>query len=426
MIRQYPEALKFLYDNLPMFQRIGPSALKKDLTNTIRLCKLLGDPQKKFRSVHIAGTNGKGSSAHLIASIFAEAGLKTGLYTSPHLKEFTERIKINGLEVTQDFVVDFVNRIRPAIDSMKPSFFEITVAMAFDYFARQGVDIAIIETGLGGRLDSTNVIEPELALITNIGMDHREILGDTLTAIAAEKAGIIKPGKPCVIGELQPEVKHVFESRARELSSPLYFASSVFRVKRKADSILVLKDGRPYLEGVHFPLRGDYQCRNLPGVLQGIELLSSRFSIAIEHIRNGLERVIGNTGLKGRWQQLREKPLVICDTGHNVEGIREIVNQLRTTPHSRLHMVVGFVKDKDISGILSLLPEQASYYFCQATIPRALDAAVLREKALAFGLHGEVIPDVNEAKARAIKNASENDLIFIGGSTFVVAELQDI
>jgi dihydrofolate synthase/folylpolyglutamate synthase len=422
----YQEAVNFMYANLPVFQRVGSSAYKKDITNTIRLCDALGNPQNKFKSIHIAGTNGKGSTSHMIASILQEAGYKTGLYTSPHLKSFTERIRINGEEVSQEFVVGFVNRIQDLIDEIQPSFFEITVAMAFDYFAQQNIDVAVVEVGLGGRLDSTNVIMPLLSLITNIGWDHKDILGNTLHAIASEKAGIIKPTIPVVISERNAEIEEVFLKKAAEEHAPIFFASDEFTAEFQQDQLIVLKQGETYLE-VELPLKGHYQTKNIGGVLKAIELLSpSQFKISKEQLISGLENVVKNTHLKGRWQKLQENPLVICDTGHNVDGMKQVVQQINTIAYKKLHLVLGVVKDKDISDVLGVLPKRADYYFCQAKLPRALDAKELADKASAFGLHGLVIPDVNEAKKAALANASPADFIFIGGSTFVVAELDEL
>lgn len=427
MDHRYAETLQYLYDNLPMFQRIGHAALKKDLTNTVRLCEHLGNPQKAFRSVHVAGTNGKGSSAHFLASILFEAGYKVGLYTSPHLKEFTERIRVNGMEVSRPYVVDFVSRMRPVIDEIKPSFFEITVAMAFDYFAREKADVAVVEVGMGGRLDSTNIITPEVSLITNIGWDHKELLGDTLPAIAAEKAGIIKPGVPVVISEEQKEVADVFIATAERNRADLYFASRTYRVVSSGDCFTLYKDEQVWAAALEVPLKGFYQRKNLPGVACATEVLKDRgFAVDQESFRRGIRNVMKNTALKGRWHVLATAPLMVCDTAHNVEGMREVVSQLEQTPYDRLHMVLGVVKDKDVSKMLTLLPRQATYYFCQSRIPRAMEARLLFEKARETGLHGEVIPDVNEAKNRALMNASPNDLIFIGGSTFVVAEIDEL
>ena len=426
MVKSYADALQFLYDNLPMFQRVGAAAITKDLSNTILLCQSLGDPQQKFKTIHVAGTNGKGSTSHMLASILQEDRYKTGLYTSPHLKSFTERIRVNGQEISAPFVVDFVNKIEPIINEIKPSFFEITVAMAFDYFVRENVDVAVIEVGLGGRLDSTNVITPEVSVITNIGWDHKDLLGDTLPKIASEKAGIIKPNIPAVVSERQPEVEDVFLSKARETRSALFFASDEYSVFWRDDKVSVLKNGNLHFD-VKLPLRGYYQRKNLPGVIKTIDVIREKgFSVTESDLRSGLEKVISNTHLKGRWQKLGERPFVYCDTGHNIDGIKEILQQIQTLKFNHLHMVFGMVKDKDISGILSLLPKRATYYFCQANIPRALDAATLAEKASDVGLRGEIIPDVNEAKRKALKNASPDDFIFVGGSTFVVAELEEL
>jgi dihydrofolate synthase / folylpolyglutamate synthase len=427
MFTSYPEALDYLYANLPMFQRIGAAAYKPDLTNTIKLCEALENPQNKFKSIHVAGTNGKGSSSHMLASILQEAKFKTGLYTSPHLKSFTERIRINGDEVSETFVIEFVNRIRPLINELKPSFFEITVAMAFDYFAQQKVDIAVIEVGLGGRLDSTNVITPEISLITNIGWDHKELLGDTLEKIALEKAGIIKPGIPVVISERQDVIDDVFLAKAKEQNAAIYFASDQFDASLINDKYQLFKDGNVVIRDVKFPLKGAYQSNNVRGVVNVIELLrKNRFRITDAMVKRGLQNVVRNTHLKGRWQLLKKRPLMICDTGHNIDGIEYVVHQLKSISYRKLHFVFGVVKDKAIDDILKILPAQATYYFCQAKLPRALDANELAKKASEFGLQGLVIPDVNEAKKTALKNASDDDLIFIGGSTFVVAEINEL
>lgn len=419
----YPATLEYLYTRLPIFQRIGAAAYKADLTNTIKLCDELGNPQNRFKSIHIAGTNGKGSSSHMIAAILQSAGYKTGLYTSPHLKEFTERIRINGKEIDQSSVVDFVDRIKPTIEEIEPSFFETTVAMAFDYFANNEVDVAVIEVGLGGRLDSTNVIKPLVSLITNISYDHKDLLGDTLSKIAFEKAGIIKSDVPVVISEYQQEVIDVFKSKAEEESSPLEIASERFSFDGKnvfENELLLLKNINPQLKGI-------YQQKNIPGVVAVIQQLRQQgFSISDSHIRAGIENVSTLTGLKGRWQKMSDHPLVIADTGHNEAGIAEIVKQIKSTPFQHLHMVIGMVKDKDISAVLALLPTSAKYYFCQAKIPRAMDASELAAKAGQFGLIGEVINDVNEAIAQAKSYAQKEDMIFIGGSTFVVAEVEEL
>jgi dihydrofolate synthase/folylpolyglutamate synthase len=431
MIHTYQDAIKYLYEHLPIFQHVGASAYKPSLANTIRLCNVLGNPQKKIKSVHVAGTNGKGSTSHMLASILQSSGYKTGLYTSPHLKDFSERIKINGQNVSEGFVIDFVNRIADAIQEIQPSFFEITAVMAFEYFAAEKIDIAVIETGLGGRLDATNVIDPEISVITNIGWDHKEILGNSLTDIASEKAGIIKANVPVVISERQQEVESVFVAKAIEMNAPIQFASDQYRVQQ------VNKPGKFYYDAfrneqlfmtqIRLPLEGIYQTQNLAGVLSIVDGLSSKgFNITEQFIRDGLESVVTQTNLKGRWQKLSEAPLMICDTGHNVDGITQVVRQIRQQSVNHIHFVLGVVKDKDINEVLAILPKEASYYFCQAKIPRAMDATLLAEKANAVGLQGEVVPDVNDAIRRALIFANENDLVFIGGSTFVVAEIQGL
>ncbi|HEX5167736.1 MAG TPA: folylpolyglutamate synthase/dihydrofolate synthase family protein [Cyclobacteriaceae bacterium] len=427
MITDYKQVIEYLYKNLPMFQRVGASAFKKGLANTIELCNALNNPQDKFKSIHIAGTNGKGSTSHMIAAILQSSGYKTGLYTSPHLKEFTERIRVNGMEADKAYVTDFVNRIHPLIETIHPSFFEITVAMAFDYFARNNVEVAVIEVGLGGRLDSTNVIHPVLSLITNIGMDHTDILGDTLEMIAAEKAGIIKPNVPVVISERQPVVDLVFAKAADKQNTSIHFAMDYLKAEKEGDQFTIYKGQKVFVDNIEPDLKGDYQRKNILGVIAAIDVLRERgFQISDDAIRDGLRRVIALTGLKGRWQKLGDRPLIICDTGHNAEGIHELVRQIQQQRYKKLFFVMGVVKDKDISHVLNLLPKEAHYYFCQSKIPRALDARVLQEKAQAFGLNGNVIPDVNDAIAEAKKTASADDMIFIGGSTFVVAEIEGL
>jgi len=422
----YPETLTYLYQNLPMFQRIGASAYKTDLTNTIALCEALGNPQHKFKSIHIAGTNGKGSSSHMLASVLQVAGYRTGLYTSPHLKEFTERIRINGQEVDPEFVVGFVERIKPLIEEIQPSFFEITVLMAFEYFASKQVDVAVIEVGLGGRLDSTNVITPVLSLITNISWDHMDLLGDTLEKIASEKAGIIKPGVPVVISERQDEVENVFALKAGECHSSITFASDQFNVTRDANGFYLVNHANRQ-QVVKLDLKGRYQTKNIAGVLASVdELRKIGFEISDENVAKGLRDVMSRTGLRGRWQTIGQNPLIICDTGHNEGGIREIVQQIAETNYRHLHMVIGMVKDKDVSKVLSLLPTDATYYFCQASIPRAMPADELRSKAESVGLKGDVFKNVNDAIKAAKENSLPDDFIFIGGSTFVVAEVENL
>ena len=431
MFTTYEETLHFLYENLPMFQRIGAAAMKPDLTNTIALCEALDNPQFKFKSIHVGGTNGKGSTSHMLASILQSAGFKTGLYTSPHLKSFTERIRVDGKEISKDYVVSFVNKILPSIKAIQPSFFEITVAMAFDYFVSQGVDIAVVEVGLGGRLDSTNVIIPELALITNIGWDHMELLGNSLEKIAVEKAGIIKAGIPIVISERQSQVAHVFMEKAASTASPLYFASDRFNAssqsKNDAVTINLYENDEPLIQNLALPLQGVYQQKNILGVLQGVKLLNSQgWKISEQHIRSGLEKVISQTELKGRWQVLNKKPMIVCDTGHNVDGIKEVLRQIKMQSYRNLFIIFGMVQGKDIASVLTLLPREAYYFFCEAKIPRAMDAALLAEHALEYQLRGEVVPDVNEAMEIAKKKASSEDMIFVGGSTYIVAEIDSL
>lgn len=431
MFRTYAETLEYLYHNLPMFQRIGAAAYKKDLDNTLALCASLNNPQHRFKSIHVAGTNGKGSTSHMLASVLQSAGYKTGLYTSPHLKDFTERIRINGVPVPPAFIVDFVNRIQPAIDNIQPSFFEITVAMAYDYFVQEQVDIAVIEVGLGGRLDSTNVIVPEVSVITNIGWDHKDILGDTLDKIAYEKAGIIKRHVPVVVSERQPLLEKVFQNKAQAEAAPIFFATDdwqVTSVDHHGRNLLRVAHRHEVIwEDLDIPLQGFYQQYNVAGVLKALDILQQQgWQLPLDTIRTGLEQVVTQTGLKGRWQCLGTKPLTICDTGHNRDGVAVVVEQIRRQAYQQLYMVWGAVKDKDIQDILRLLPRDAHYIFCEARIPRALDAEQLHVQAREQGLQGEVIRDVNAAIRRARALATSEDMIFIGGSTFVVAEIDSL
>jgi dihydrofolate synthase/folylpolyglutamate synthase len=424
---RYQEILNYLYSALPMYQRIGPAAYKANLDNTLALCEALGNPERKFKSIHVAGTNGKGSTSHMLAAVLQAAGYRTGLYTSPHLKEFTERIRLDGKEVEQEFVVEFVDRMRSTLDRIQPSFFEMTVGMAFDYFSRQQVDIAVIEVGLGGRLDSTNVITPELSVITNISWDHMALLGNTLPKIAFEKAGIIKPGIPVVVSERQEEVEDVFISRAGQLGCDLMFASDIIQLDHQSYGYDVYQGGGVWLEGLNPGLKGRYQEKNLPGVLASVLMLMELgYEISNEAVKEGVAHTTQLTGLKGRWQVIRESPLTICDTGHNEAGIRAVVEQLRNTTHQRMHLVIGMVNDKDISKILNLLPKEGVYYFCQATIPRAMDARELATQAGEYGLRGLVEPDVNAALRKATAAAGPGDVVFVGGSTFVVGELDEL
>ncbi|HTM98277.1 MAG TPA: folylpolyglutamate synthase/dihydrofolate synthase family protein [Pedobacter sp.] len=425
----YPQTLDFLYSKLPMFTRVGAIALKKDLHNTLVLCAALANPQHKFKSIHVAGTNGKGSTSHMLAAILQKAGYKTGLYTSPHLKDFRERIRINGKMIPKSNVINFVKTQKRLIQEVEPSFFEVTVAMAFDYFAKEKVDFAVIEVGLGGRLDSTNVITPELAVITNISLDHTNILGNTLTEIAKEKAGIIKKGVPVVIGEQHEETEGVFLDKAKFENAPIYFADKLLKLKESKvqNSKLVVtvqkQDNSIYPE-LKLDLTGKYQQKNILTVIESINQLQDLgYKISDDAIYSGLRNVKKITGLQGRWQTLSKNPLVICDTGHNIAGITEVLKNINATPHQKLHFVIGMVKDKDISNILMILPRNAHYYFCAPGLERALSAEELAMQASAFGLKGSVYSTVKEAAAKAKISASKNDLIFIGGSTFVVAEI---
>jgi dihydrofolate synthase/folylpolyglutamate synthase len=410
-----------------MYQRVGKAAYKANLNNTISLDKHFGYPHKKFKTIHIAGTNGKGSVSHMLASILMEAGYKVGLYTSPHLIDFRERIRVNGEMVDENFVVDFVGVNRFFFEEIKPSFFEMTVAMAFDYFAKQMVDVAVVEVGLGGRLDSTNIINPVLSIITNIGLDHTDLLGNTLELIAAEKAGIIKPNTPVIISQSQPEVKGIFEKTAMDMGSQIYFADHIIQIQRIGinDKGFQEYTCNPDLDinPLSIDLLGNYQENNLKGVLAAIQILNEKnFSILPKHIKNGLSKTTKNTGLMGRWQIIGISPLMICDTGHNVHGLSETVKQLTSLDFIKLHIVIGMVGDKDIDGMLELLPKKATYYFTRASIPRAYNEYDLANKANAYGLIGNVFPTVKVAINQAKQNANPNDLIFIGGSTFIVAD----
>ncbi|WP_044204991.1 folylpolyglutamate synthase/dihydrofolate synthase family protein [Flammeovirga sp. OC4] len=420
----YQETLDFLYAQLPMFQREGKSAFKKDLSNTIALCEALEHPENTFKSVHVAGTNGKGSSSHILSAVLQSAGYKVGLYTSPHLKSFTERVKINGKPIAEDKVVEFVEGIKTHIEEIKPSFFELTVAMAFDHFRNEKVDIAIIEVGLGGRLDSTNVINPEVSLITNIGMDHMDMLGNTLELIAAEKAGIIKPNTPVVISQKQEETTTVFLDKSSKENAPITFAEEVYQW----EGANLLKNGSPFLENVELEAKGNYQRHNALGVLSVIDQLNQKgdYSISKEAIEEGFKNLSALSGLKGRWQTLQTAPLTITDVGHNEDGWRFVLDQISTLEFKKLWMVLGVVQEKDLPNMLSKLPKDAYYYYCKPNVPRGLDASILGEEATKIGLKGEVISDVNVAIQAAKSNASKEDLVFIGGSTFVVAEIDEL
>ena len=401
----YQETTAWLFSQLPMFQMQGASAYKKDLTNTLMLVEHLKHPETKFKSIHVAGTNGKGSTSSMIASILQEAGYKVGLYTSPHLKDFRERIRINGEMISEDFVVDFVAQNKSFFEANQLSFFEMTVGLAFDYFAKEQVDVAVIEVGMGGRLDSTNVITPLVSVITNIGFDHTQFLGDTLPKIAAEKAGIIKSNVPVVIGEYSEETKPIFIAKAKLENAPIYFAQDNLEVAYEC------------------ALLGDYQVHNKKTVLQAIKLLQSQFKIEENHIKLGLKNVIQNTGLLGRWQILKQKPFTVCDTAHNSHGLKIVLNQIQKHQFETLHIVLGVVNDKDLDSILPLFPKSAKYYFCKPNVPRGLEAEILKQKASHFSLFGEVFNSVSEAYGEAVNSAKDSDFIYIGGSTFVVAEI---
>ena len=428
----YEQTIAYLYEKLPVFHRIGKQAYKADLRNTIALCNHLDNPHQKFKTIHIAGTNGKGSTSHYLAAILQSAGYKTGLYTSPHLKSFTERIRINGQPIPENKVVEFVENNQDFIEVLEPSFFELSVGMAFDYFAKEQVDIAVIEVGLGGRLDSTNIITPILSIITNISFDHTDILGDTLPKIATEKAGIIKPNIPVVISERNPETENVFIEKADKENAPIYFASDKYKTihsEQKAFELEVIISNNQSSENLKISsqLMGAYQVKNIIGVLNAVDIMNELdYDISIKQIQTGFSKVIDFTDLKGRWQILSTSPTVLCDTAHNVGGITQVLENLNKINYNKLWMILGFVSDKDISSILNMLPKDANYVFCQANIPRALPAYNLLEKANSFNLKGIAILDVNEAIKYAKSIANDDNFIYVGGSTFVVAEINNL
>jgi len=402
----YQDTVNWMFKQLPMYQNQGKTAFKKDLSNTIHLADHLKNPHQKFKSIHVAGTNGKGSTSHMLASVLQEAGYKVGLYTSPHLRDFRERIKINGQEVSKQFVIGFIKRNQDFFKKRQLSFFEMTVGMAFDYFAKEKVDIAVIEVGLGGRLDSTNIITPEISVITNIGFDHTQFLGTTYEAIAKEKAGIIKPNIPVVIGETQNETQQVFIKIAKTNNSEIYFADQLINTAYKSD------------------LKGSYQNHNLKTAVQTLKILNKKaFQISKSDLKNGLRNVVANTELKGRWQILQNNPKVICDTAHNKEGLRYIVEQLKAETYENLHIVFGVVNDKDLNSISPVLPKKATYYFCKPNVPRGLNAEILQSYFIANGFKGETYDTVLQALTHAKAQATKTDLIYVGGSTFVVAEI---
>ncbi|MDD4215302.1 MAG: bifunctional folylpolyglutamate synthase/dihydrofolate synthase [Bacteroidales bacterium] len=421
-----------MYDCLPMFHRIGMAAYKANLDNTHALSNLTGKPEVNFPSIHIAGTNGKGSVSHMLASILQESGYKTGLYTSPHLKDFRERIRINGKMISKSRVVAFVTKYKKDFETINPSFFEMAFAIAMEYFSENKVDIAVVETGMGGRLDSTNIIRSILSVITYIGFDHTQFLGDTLKKIAVEKAGIIKSGVPVIIGKTQHHTKDIFEQKALEKNTEICFADNIYKVRNfnngngiSFESIFdIYRHGKLMHKSLHCALGGSYQTENIQTVFAGLEhLIKQGYKILDEAIFKGLKNVVTNTGLQGRWQLLANKPLTICDTGHNHDGIKIVVRQLKKMKLRKLHIVFGMVNDKDISGILKLLPKDAVYYFCKADIPRGLDASILKSQAESFCLQGEAYNSVKHAYKEAMQQAHADDVIFIGGSIFVVAEV---
>jgi dihydrofolate synthase/folylpolyglutamate synthase len=403
----YKETLDWMFNKLPLYQMQGASAYRKDITNTVLLANHLGNPENHLKCIHVAGTNGKGSTSHLLASVLQEAGYKVGLYTSPHLKDYRERITINGKPISEKYVCDFINKNKSFFEANELSFFEMSVGLAFEYFVNEKTDINIIEVGMGGRLDSTNIIIPLISVITNIGLDHTQFLGNTLEAIAFEKAGIIKSNIPVVIGEYVAATRTVFLDKAAATSSEIYFASDLVQ------------------EDYPSALLGDYQIHNKKTVLQTIKVLQEKqlLTISDNDIKKGFLNVIKNTNLQGRWQQLGENPKVICDTAHNAHGLSIVLNQLKKEQFEQLHIVLGVVNDKDLEEILPLFPKNAIYYFCKPNIPRGLDSAILSIKATEFNLVGEIYNSVSNAYQSAIKNASSKDLIYIGGSTFVVAEI---
>lgn len=427
---QYQEALDYLYSRLPVFHRIGPKALKPGLGNTERLCAALGNPERQFSSIHVGGTNGKGSTSHLLASVYQAAGYRVGLYTSPHLNEFTERIRLNGQPILQADVAEFVSRYQTLIEEVEPSFFEVTVAMAFDYFAHQSPDVAIIEVGLGGRLDSTNVITPLASVITNIGFDHTDLLGETLPAIAGEKAGIIKPGIPVVVGETQSETEAVFREMARQRAAPISFADQRWVVEdagivgnRRHVQVREFAAANTLPAQLTLDLLGAYQLRNLPAVLETVRVLNSRLPVRFDALSRGIASAGQTTGLRGRFQVLRQAPMLIADTAHNPPGLAVLLRQVLALPHRTLRIVLGMVADKNTQSVLDELPSMARYYFCQTRSPRSLPADVLRRQAEAMGRNGQAYPDVNQAIHSALAESSAQDIVLVTGSNYIIADM---
>lgn len=425
---EYSEALDYLYHSLPMFSRVGAKAIKKDLKNTLALCAFLDNPQNKIQTIHIAGTNGKGSVAHMMSAIFQSHGFRTGLYTSPHINDFRERIKINGEWIEEAFVVDFVEKTKRIAEDINPSFFELTFVMALDYFNAKNVDVAIIETGLGGRLDSTNVIQPVLSIITSIGMDHMDVLGDTKEKIAFEKAGIIKKNTPVVIGNVDADIHSVFTNKAHEVNAPIYFAAEKYQLSKKGNSddllhCAIQDQEHGTIREYAVDLAGIYQVNNLVTVLQSVEVLKDKFDLNDATIIRALSHTKELTGLHGRWEILHKDPWVIMDVAHNEDGVRVVLDQVKNMPHKKLHLVFGMVKDKDVHLILKLLPTTAQYYFTQAAIPRALNADELRTAAADYQLHGESFSEVKKAVDAALTNLEQGDILLIFGSFFIVSEV---
>ncbi len=429
----YQETIAFLYDKLPAFQKLGAKAIRPKLFNIIRLCEHLGNPHLDFRSIHVAGTNGKGSTSHFLASVLQESGLKTGLYTSPHLKDYSERFRINGKQADQEYIIRFVEQNRDIIEEIRPSFFELSVALAFRYFADEKVDVAVIEVGLGGRFDSTNIITPVLSIITNIGYDHQDVLGDTLDKIASEKAGIIKQGVPVVVSEFHPETFPVFTAVAANMAAPLYPAWEYFDIQTTQNTLtnqlsvgiqdIRTQESRQLSSG----LTGEYQQYNIKGVLTALEVLRNiGFSISRSAEEKGLENVIRNTGLKGRWQLLRHNPLVICDTGHNEHAFRITSRFFHEKNPAKCHLILGFVRDKDPEKLLTLFSREANYYLCTFNSFRALSPEELSDISIKKHLKAKIFTDVNQALEKALADADTDDIIFIGGSTYLVAEIQDL
>lgn len=425
----YLDTTNYIFSKLPMFSRVGSEAIKKGFTNILALCEKLGNPQNKCKYVHIAGTNGKGSVSHMMAAVLQTAGYKTGLYTSPHLKDLRERIKINGKEISEQEVIDFIKKMKLEIENIKPSFFEITVAMAFEHFANSHCDVAVIETGLGGRLDSTNIITPEISIITNIGLDHVYILGETLHKIAAEKAGIIKRGTPVVIGETHLETEKIFEEFAKQKNSKLFFADKILQVTdwHHENEELMVEIAMPHKvshKKYHLDLTGNYQIKNILPVIMAVHILQEKgWQIEEEHIAEGLKHAKKITGLHGRWETINHNPGIILDVAHNPDGVQQLLNQLEITTYHNLHIVLGMVKDKDVDKVLSMLPKKAKYYFSNAHVPRAIPASELRKKAMINDLHGEVFDKVGDAIHEARSTAHKDDLILVFGSVFLVGEV---